>query len=118
MHGLGMYIYNDGTIYSGQYKEDKKHGFGIYNWPDGRRYKGWWHEGKQHGLGQYFDVTKNSEKSGLWENGKRIAWFNPQQIELINSNQYSYEKEFTEESSKNKSTSKPQTFNGPKNFIK
>ena len=61
--------------YDGQYQKDKKEGYGVYHWVDGRRYEGWWHKGKQHGLGTYIDKTKENVKYGLWENGKRVKWF-------------------------------------------
>ena len=41
------------TIFTGEYKDDKKHGYGIYQWSDGRTYSGHWCRGKQHGLGTY-----------------------------------------------------------------
>jgi len=75
MQGYGIYIYADGVRYDGQYFMDKKEGFGIYYWTDGRKYEGWWHKGKQHGLGTYIDNAKGSIKYGLWENGRRVKWF-------------------------------------------
>lgn len=51
---MGIYIWNDGRVYQGQYKDDKKHGFGIYTWADGRCYEGYWYRGKQHGVGTYY----------------------------------------------------------------
>ena len=84
MHGYGIYIYSDGIRYDGQYENDKKEGYGIYYWTDGRKYEGWWHNGKQHGLGTYTDQNKKSIKFGLWENGKRIKWFDEESILMIN----------------------------------
>jgi len=78
MQGFGIYIYADGVRYDGEYLADKKEGYGIYYWTDGRRYEGWWHKGKQHGLGTYIDNAKSSIKYGLWENGKRVKWFDEQ----------------------------------------
>ena len=75
MSGYGIYIYADGVRYDGQYLLDKKEGFGIYKWTDGRMYEGWWHKGKQHGPGTYHDTAKNSVRNGLWENGKRLKWY-------------------------------------------
>jgi hypothetical protein len=78
MHGYGMYLYADGNRYDGRYEKDKKEGYGIYSWTDGRGYEGYWASGKQHGLGIYSDSRRKSIKYGLWENGKRIAWFDEQ----------------------------------------
>lgn len=45
MHGNGVFTYENGRIYSGEYKEDEKNGFGIYRWPDGKIYEGQWSNG-------------------------------------------------------------------------
>ena len=84
MDGYGVYTWADGRIYEGQYEKDKKTGFGVYRWPDGRKYEGWWHKGKQHGIGKYVDDKQIKVKYGLWENGKRLKWFDEQSIKLIN----------------------------------
>jgi hypothetical protein len=90
MEGMGVYIWNDGRMYQGQYKDDKKHGYGVYTWADGRCYEGYWYRGKQHGLGTYFVPKDEKIKAGLWEDGKRIEWFNEAQVGAINSNQLDY----------------------------
>lgn len=46
MNGKGVYKWQDGRKYEGEYLNDKKHGFGIYYWADGRRYEGGWRNGK------------------------------------------------------------------------
>ena len=40
MHGRGIYTWQDGRRYEGEYNMDKKHGFGKYRWADGREYEG------------------------------------------------------------------------------
>jgi len=72
---MGIYFWQDGRKYQGQYKDDKKHGFGQYIWADGRTYEGYWFRGKQHGLGKYIVPKDEKVKYGLWEDGKRIEWF-------------------------------------------
>ena len=32
MHGYGVYKWDDGRIYEGEYLNDKKHGKGVYKW--------------------------------------------------------------------------------------
>ena len=64
-------------------------GYGYYKWTDERMYEGYWFKGKQHGLGVYSDPKKGI-RYGLWEHGKRIKWYNEQEIEQINSGQYDY----------------------------
>jgi len=73
MHGKGIYTWQDGRRYEGEYVDDKKHGYGIYTWADGRKYEGYWAYGKQHGKGKYL-LPDGSIKIGLWQNGKRISW--------------------------------------------
>lgn len=90
MEGTGIYIWNDGRMYQGQYKDDKKHGYGVYTWADGRCYEGYWFRGKQHGLGTYLVPKDGKVKFGFWEDGKRIEWFNESQVSAINSLQLDY----------------------------
>ena len=37
MDGKGVFTWEDGRSYSGEYKLDKKHGYGIFSWPDGSK---------------------------------------------------------------------------------
>lgn len=74
MDGIGIYTWQDGREYRGEYKDDKKQGYGEYTWSDGRKYEGYWWRGKQHGLGSY-QVPGKPIQFGLWEEGKRIEWF-------------------------------------------
>lgn len=90
MHGYGIYVYSDGVTYEGQYVDDKKTGYGFYYWTDGRKYEGWWYKGKQHGLGIFKDPKKKKVKFGVWEQGKRMTWFEDKVIEQINSKEYNY----------------------------
>lgn len=98
MHGVGIYKWQDGKLYKGEYANDKKHGFGLYTLQDGRTYEGWWDDGKQHGLGEFVFADRNyfmianllekshntKQKKGLWEDGKRIMWFdNPTTVEKL-----------------------------------
>lgn len=73
MHGKGVYTWQDGRKYEGEYMNDKKHGEGVYVWADGRRYEGEWAFGKQHGKGKYI-LTDGTVKIGLWQNGRRVRW--------------------------------------------
>ena len=100
MEGMGIYIWNDGRKYEGQYKDDKKHGFGVYTWADERCYEGYWYKGKQHGLGKYVVPKDDKTKYGLWEDGKRIEWFNEDQISRINNYSEDYTKFFNQSDSK------------------
>lgn len=72
MHGSGVYIWEDGRRYQGQYENDKKSGLGAYMWTDGRVYYGMWRNGQQHGEGTTVMPNMNMKKS-LWEAGKEKA---------------------------------------------
>ena len=96
MEGMGVYIWNDGRKYEGQYKDDKKHGFGVYTWADGRCYEGFWWKGKQHGIGTYIVPKEEKMKYGLWEDGKRIEWFNEEDVDQINSRELDYKQFFNQ----------------------
>ena len=52
MHGKGVYTWESGMKYSGDYKDDQKLGWGVFTWPNGKKYEGQWFEGKQNGLWQ------------------------------------------------------------------
>ena len=55
MEGHGVFTWQDGRKYVGDYRNDKKCGQGTFEWPDGRKYIGAWENGKQHGEGLYID---------------------------------------------------------------
>ena len=90
MSGSGIYKWNDGRVFKGQYKDDKKHGYGVYTWADERQYCGYWYMGKQHGIGTYFIKKENKLKYGLWEDGRRKEWFNEEQVRAINRHEMDY----------------------------
>ncbi len=72
-------------MYEGFYLEDKKHGYGVYTWSDQKKYSGWWSHGKQHGLGVFFSREGAKRKFGVWEEGKKVRWFNPDEVDAIES---------------------------------
>ena len=74
MHGYGVYSWQDGRRYEGEYVNDKKHGKGKYVWANGKVYDGMWEDGKQHGVGEFYNPGTNETKRGRWGHGKRIEW--------------------------------------------
>lgn len=94
MEGMGVYTWQDGRRYEGQYRDDKKHGYGVYTWADMRQYSGMWFKGKQHGLGIYV-VPGQDAKYGLWEDGKRIEWFAEATAQQILNGQHDFTQYFT-----------------------
>lgn len=53
MEGRGVLKYQNGKVYKGDFKNDKRHGLGIMSWPDGRIHQGLWENGKKHGHGKF-----------------------------------------------------------------
>ncbi len=76
-HGYGLYFFEDGGYYKGdwengtmkgkgemlipdleqylgEFENGEYHGFGILNYPDGGRYEGKWSKGKKEGKGKIF----------------------------------------------------------------
>ena len=87
MDDFGIYTWQDGRMYEGFYREDKKHGYGIYTWSDQKKYSGWWYQGKQHGLGVFISKEGAKRKFGVWEDGKKIRWFSREEVIAIESGQ-------------------------------
>lgn len=48
MHGLGKFLWSDGSCYSGDYTFGKRSGKGKFVFNNGNYYVGGWYEGKQH----------------------------------------------------------------------
>lgn len=87
MDDFGIYTWQDGRMYEGFYIEDKKHGYGVYTWSDQKKYSGWWVSGKQHGLGVFISREGAKRKFGVWEDGKKVRWFNTEEVQAIESGQ-------------------------------
>ena len=52
--GRGIYYYNDGERYEGDWKNDLKDGKGIYYYNDGERYEGDWKNDLKQGKGIFY----------------------------------------------------------------
>lgn len=93
-HGQGIYTWQDGTIYKGQWKKDQEHGYGEkkfangdryvglwenglfsgsgnYHWSDGSYYEGQWLDGFEHGYGTKVDADEIMIK-GFWTYGEFV----------------------------------------------
>ena len=71
-NGLGTFVYPDGRIYVGEFKDGSFHGRGINSWPVGCVYVGEFKNGKRDGEGT---LTRQEGKveGGCWENSKLVA---------------------------------------------
>jgi len=84
MHGIGVFTWEDGRKYDGEYSDDKKHGHGRFTWPDGRVYDGQWSEGRQNGVGIY-TYPDGRSRQGEWVDGKRTKWLSEESIDVTRS---------------------------------
>ena len=89
-HGKGIYIWNDNSMYIGEFKNNKMdgygvcydchgniiyegewknnlvHGKGIYIWEEGKRYEGEFLHGKKHGDGTFY-LNNELVYEGTWK---------------------------------------------------
>lgn len=53
-HGLGKFTHKpNGTVYDGNWRDDRPNGRGVEYYPDTSRYEGDFKDGKKHGEGKY-----------------------------------------------------------------
>lgn len=71
--GFGKYVYTNGYIYEGNWKEGLRCGPGILNTPDDEKYDGMWENDAFHGQGTYIWNT-GSKYTGEWKNGVRDGY--------------------------------------------
>jgi hypothetical protein len=68
--GYGIGMWESGSVYEGEWHQNKRHGKGVHQWKDGIRYEGEFVEDYRTGMGTYY--WKNGDKYvGQWKNGKR-----------------------------------------------
>ena len=92
-HGQGTSIWADGDKYEGGWKEGKKHGQGTYYYSDGKKkYEGEWKEGKPHGQGAFFNSMFKWNYEGGWKEGKKHG-----QGEIVYRNGEKYEGEWSDD---------------------
>jgi len=75
-HGQGVCLYNNNTLYEGQWKKNKEHGVGKLMTADRKRviYEGTWEKGKMHGQGTYYYYLEQSDGT-FKENGRYAGHF-------------------------------------------
>jgi len=71
-HGLGRIVYPDGGRYYGSWANDKKEGTGRYTYPDGSSYHGQWVQDTKQGEGTYH-FTDGSAFIGWFEHGAFVS---------------------------------------------
>lgn len=84
MNGFGKLTWPDGVEYVGMFENDKFNGQGQYRWNDGKTYIGGWIAGKQHGEGKLINGVKI--KFGTWNMGNRQGPWIKEIEESVNLN--------------------------------
>jgi hypothetical protein len=68
--GAGLFVYPDGSHYSGEFENGKKHGHGTYTYANGDVYVGEFQNDLKHGRGLYSVKAYPSSYEGTWVNGQ------------------------------------------------
>ena len=70
---IGIETWNDGTIYMGDFKNNKKDGVGIYRWNDGTIYYGEWKNNNMDGY-CYINYADDKRYEGEMMNGTKNGY--------------------------------------------
>ena len=77
-HGYGRMIFKNGNWYQGEMKEDKKDGFGTFKWMDGDWFQGEYRNDKICGFGIYRwkqgDMYEGEWKDGVFHGKGKKVW--------------------------------------------
>lgn len=68
-NGRGIYTYEDGSLYTGEFKNGDPDGYGIVAYASGDVYEGYWKNESPNGKGTYTDVD-GFKISAIWQNGE------------------------------------------------
>ena len=64
-------MYENGSVYKGDWSDDVRHGWGAATFPSGDHYEGEWYQDQIHGKGRY-TMADTSYFEGDWVNGDRV----------------------------------------------
>ena len=70
--GKGIYIYEDNTIYVGNFKNGEAAGYGTCYYSNGERYAGEWQAHQFNGKG-VFQYANGNVDAGLWQDGNLVS---------------------------------------------
>lgn len=73
-HGFGQLTFNNGTYYIGEFSYGQFNGLGSYTWSNDNHYFGEYKDGKYHGKGVMY-YNKNRYDSGMWKDGNFVSRF-------------------------------------------
>jgi len=70
-HGYGVFVWESGNYYKGNYLMDARGGYGEMYWNDGSVYKGEWKDGEQEGEGILY-MADGRVKEGIFKKNRFI----------------------------------------------
>ncbi len=70
-NGHGTFVLDDGSQYSGEWRDGLMHGQGTKTWANGAKYVGEWKDDNMNGQGTYTWANGN-QSSGEWKDGKML----------------------------------------------
>jgi hypothetical protein len=79
--GIRNYTYPDGSIYEGEWQNNKRHGRGLWFRPDGMKYDGEWKNDKPNGQGTLI-LPNGKILVGLWQDSKLVEEKQPSEPKL------------------------------------
>ena len=68
--GYGVKLFEDGTLFAGDFEGGVRSGYGVQRWPDGHVYIGLWKQGKREGEGEYRFSHGDIDGSGTIEDNE------------------------------------------------
>lgn len=68
---LRIYSYQNGDIYEGEWKGNKRDGVGVYKYKNGNIYMGEWKNNQRHGYGILYN---DNEYAGQWKNNAQYGY--------------------------------------------
>lgn len=79
LNGRGRAIYEDGSVYDGDFYQNSRHGKGRIQYADGTVYEGGFKANLMEGFGTLIGI--NHKYEGSWKNGKmegagKSYWYN------------------------------------------
>ena len=70
IQGWGIYTFEDGRVYSGQWAKNRMHGYGECFYKDGKKYFGFHNMDKKDGFGVFY-WPNNKYYIGFWRGGRQ-----------------------------------------------
>lgn len=81
-HGKGEYYYASGNFYQGTFFEGLRHGIGNFKWSDGTSYYGDYKNDVREGEGMVYDDKGTIMQNGFFKDGKFVSGSTPFSIQL------------------------------------